>query len=620
MREFKICLNPNCQHENRPVARFCSQCGQPLANKPVAHNPAPRPQAPRPQIEEMYWRRRPGEIAARVEKSDMLESASGTLVVEEGTLAVLLRDGKIVDEQGPGIYPLQSGGNRGWWGPQTKMTAILIDSGEISLEFALNELWTIDPLRLNATCLLALRIGHPQPFIVNVLKTQPTYTVVDLRQHIFPELREAAQSYVGSHSLEQLEAERSNRRDDFAVDVQERLRPLFAQSGIVFERVQMFDLRHPHIDRVRGKEEELFLGPVELELDSRLNAQFFEREQAEQRKRELERQAASQTAESASKIALQVAQTADEVARIERRREQEENDADLALAAKAMAMLKENQAAKQKLARDDEEEKRRITREDELRRQEAAVALEQARHAMTLAREEQKQQHELSRMKTMNELSIEALIAMSDVQQGQILAELKRTEQFKGMSEDHLLILVAERNPEVARALQIKLQAVADGSVQAAEAAKWQLLAEERTKYEAELRRQMEMQQAAQLKSTQESAVRESQTLRDAADRAERIAQAAAERQERSNSEALRIVGDVAKTYAQYSPQTPSPQLPGPTMIWTPGMPVVAGPLPAVAGAVTGTASTEVQVCPKCRVKMPVGEKFCSNCGHQFFA
>jgi membrane protease subunit (stomatin/prohibitin family) len=612
MREFKTCPNPNCQHENRPVARFCSKCGQPLADRLVESSPAPRP-----QIEAMHWRRRPGEIAARVEKSDMLESASSTLVVEEGTLAVLLRDGKIVGEQGPGTYQLQNGGNRGWWGPQTEMTAILIDSGEISLEFALNELWTIDPLRLNATCLLALRVGHPQPFIVNVLKTQPTYTVVDLRQHIFPELRDAAQSYVGSHSLEQLEAERSNRRDDFAVDVQERLRPLFAQSGIVFERVQMFDLRHPHIDRVRGKEEELFLGPVELDLDKRLTT---EREQAEQRKRELEAQAASQTAESASKIARQIAQTADEIARIERAREQEENDADLALAAKAMAMLKENQAAKQKLARDDEEEKRRIVREDELRRQEAAVALEQARHAMTLAREEQKQQHELSRMKTMNELSIEALIAMSDVQQGQILAELKRTEQFKGMSEDHLLILVAERNPEVARALQIKLQAVADGSVQAAEAAKWQLLAEERTKYEAELRRQMEMQQAAQLKSAQESAVRESQTLRDAADRAERMAQAAAERQERSNSEALRIVGDVAKTYAQYSPQPLSPQPSGPTMIWTPGMPAVAGPPPAVAGSVTGTASTEVQVCPKCRVKMPVGEKFCSNCGHQFFA
>jgi len=27
----------------------------------------------------------------------------------------------------------------------------------------------------------------------------------------------------------------------------------------------------------------------------------------------------------------------------------------------------------------------------------------------------------------------------------------------------------------------------------------------------------------------------------------------------------------------------------------------------------------EVQVCPRCRVKCPVGEKYCSNCGYNFY-
>lgn len=843
MREFKTC--PKCQHENRPIARFCSQCGQSLADTPISTDGG---EPARPQVEQMRWRRRPGEIAARIETRD---APGGTLIVEEGATAVVMRNGKIVGEQGPGEHKLQGWGDRMWW-QRSEVTAILIDAGEISLEFALNDLWTIDPLRLNATCRLALRIEHAQQFITNVLKAQPTYTVADLRQLIFPELRDAAQAYVGDHSLEQLEAERNNRRDDFAVDVQERLRDLFAQSGIAFHRVQMFDLRHPRLDALRGREEELFLGPAELDLDARLSEQSFQRKQAEQRgtqrqrdldvqdasqelahrKRladlanqeevhnaaqedaaaaqyelrarawermrravqqnkinetttqaewedfladvdknkllreddlkefrdglrwgdedrqkerahlmaladlyaeyerkaaalseqhkhdqaklqnelalqraatlgklelrqteveaqmrvdaaerarqqattEAERQAATETAEHAraelakaeaarreqerlqqdhalgldsdkqqhdraqrtanvetdqnirvktanteSQVVLTQAETAAKIAEMQRKREEEEDAADLALAREALAMLKENQAAKQKMAREDEEEKRRIAREDELHRQEATIAAEQARHEMELAKQAQAQQHELSTLKLRGELSVEALISLSGPQQAQILGELKRTEQFKGMSEEQIMILAAERSPDVAKALLAKVQAAEEGKLQAAEAAKWQALAEERSKQEAALRQQIEAHQAAQMKIIAESAARETQAARDAAERAERMAKDAADRQDRSNSEALRVVGDVARTYAQHQPAPAA----SPTVIVTPGGAsaggqTVVGGAGAAAGA-AGPTVAEVQVCPKCRIKTPVGEKFCSNCGHQFF-
>jgi hypothetical protein len=862
MPDVRIC--PKCQHQNRTEARFCSQCGNSLAGVPLS-SPAPLQPPPRPQVEGMRWRPRPGELAARVEPRDLPAANRDTLIVEENTLAVVLRDGVVVGQQGPGLYKVQdvASGFLGL-GRRPEMTAILLDSGEIPVEFNLNDLWTVDPLRLNATCRLVVQISDAQRFIGNVLKDRPTFAVTDLRQLLFPDVFDAAQAYVGDHSMEQLEAERNQRREDFAVDVQERLRDFFSQTGLAFKRVQMFDLRHPRIDAMRGEEEELFLGPADFDLDQRRFEQKYARKQAEQRgvdrNRELdlnaqrqdfahrkrlfdltteeelhklaqeetgaaqfeqraqvwdrmrravqqdklnaatteeawakfvaeadtrkllredelkqfrdslrwgdedrqkarahtivlaelfsqyerkaaelseqhkydqaklqnelasqrtailgklelrqaeveasmrldaaerarqqattaaERQAATEAADHAraelakaeaarreqeraeyehkatidsaalarqraertadvktdidiqtqkadanSTVVLQQAKTADAIARLQRQREQEEDEADLALAARSLAMLKENQAAKQRMAREDEEEKRRIAREDELRRQDAALAAEkarldaavtaeQARHTMDMARTAQQQQHEISRMKTMNELSVEALIAMSDVQQGQILAELKRTEQFKGMSEDQLLILVAERNPAVAQALQVKLQAAADGKLQTAEAAKWQALADERTKYEAELRKQMEAQQAAQLKGAQESAAREAQAMREAADRAERMAKEAAERQERSNSEALRVVGDVARTYAQHQPAPAA----GPTVIMTPGGAPGGGTtvLGGAAGAATGgsgAASGEVQVCPNCRVKMPVGEKFCANCGHQFF-
>jgi hypothetical protein len=786
----------------------------------------------------MRWRARPGEIAARIESHNM-PAQNKQLIVEENTLALLMENGLLVGERGPGLYKIQSFEEQ-WIRRRPEVAVILLDSGEVPVEFSLADLWTIDPLRLNATCRLVLRIVDAKRFIANVLKGRPLFSVTDLRQLLYPELYAAAQTYVGDHSMDQLEAERSQRREDFAVDVQERLRDFFSQTGLAFQRVQMFDLRHPRIDAMRAREEELFLGPADFDLEQRRSEQDYARKQvelqglgrthdlelnaqrqelthrqrlfdlmseeelhkiaqeeasaaqfeqraqlwdrmrravqqdqlneattqeewakfvAELDKRKLlredelenfrdslrwgsedrhkerahslalaelysqyerkaaelseqhkfdqaqlqgelalqrakilgglelrqaevaaqlrldeaERQEAARVAEHErvqlakaqeahraqdriqqdhtlgldsdrqahdrtqrkedvaadlgirqdtatvdSTIALQNAKTADEIARLQRTREAEEDKADLARAADAMALLKENKANRLRIEREDEEEKRRIAREDELRRQEAAIAAEKERHAMDLAKTAQSQQHELSTLKMRSEMSIEALISLSGLQQAQILGELKRMEHFKGMSEQQIMILAAERSPDVAKALLAKTQAAEEGKLQAAEAAKWQALADERSKHEAALRQQLEAHQAAQMKTIEAASARETQAARDAAERAERMAKEAADRQERSNSEALRIVGDVAKTYAQNQPAAPTVIL-STNGTGSPAAPTVVGGIPGVPATGAPGALGEVQVCPNCRVKMPVGEKFCANCGHRFF-
>jgi hypothetical protein len=887
MREVKIC--PQCQAENRAEARFCTQCGRSLA----AITPTPAADVTRPEIDAVRWQPRQGEIAARIQQRDLPSNKHANLIIEDNTLAVILRDGVVQGQQGPGRYQLQSLAEHFLgFGQQPEVAAVLIDSGELSLEFTLNDLWTLDPLRLSATCRLAVQVGDAQRFIRSVLKDRLTFTVADLRQLLYPELYDAAQVYVGDHSIEQLEGERKARRDDFGVDVQERLRDLFEQSGIAFKRVQMLDLRHPRIDALRGQEEELFLGPAEFDLEQRQAAQAYERQvsglKADQQQRDLELQrlrqefahrqrlsavtndeelhkialeeaAAAQheqrsqvwdrlrraiqqdklneattqeewdkfvaaadrrrllredelkqvrdglrwsdedrqkeraqliamaelqsqyerkAAELASKLkhdraALQSeltlqretilgrldvraaeveaqlrvdeaerrrqaqadqaqraaaaaaaqhardeqakadefqrqqgaksadsrrqdehaeythragmeddsgerarksraadaatdiniqrqqttadndtvlgqAKTAAEVARLRQEREAAADNADLDLAAKAMAMLKENQAAKQRMQREDEEERRRIARQDELARQDAilaaekerlqaAITAEKERQMLDLERRAQEQQHELARMKAMGELSAEALIALAPVQQAQILAELRRTEQLKNLSEDQILALAVERNPAVVELLKAKADAAAEGKLQAAEAAKWQALSEERTRHETELRQQIEAQQAAQMKLVQEAAARESQAAREAIERAERMANSSAERTERmasdsaarqaqSSSDALRAVSEVARSFAQNQPQPAS----GPTVILPPGGSSPSAGATVIGGAGSGPGSGpsvvntpagggEWQVCPKCRVKMPVGEKFCSNCGHQFF-
>ena len=165
MKENPKIKCPQCGKTNRPAARFCRHCGASLGGAAAASPPAPGPAAPPPQIEHMRWRRRPGEIAARVEAADLPGRWTKELIVEEGTNAIILEDGRSIPLAGPGRYPMQSVADRlRHWGQGRQMTAILVDSGELHLTFELPDLWSRDPLRLQGRCEVAVHLSAPAQF------------------------------------------------------------------------------------------------------------------------------------------------------------------------------------------------------------------------------------------------------------------------------------------------------------------------------------------------------------------------------------------------------------------------------------------------------------------------
>ena len=718
---------PRCQEENRPGARYCRQCGaalQPPGPAPsgMVEPKEPDPSTRPPMTEARRWQRRPGEIAARIHAQDLPGLFSKDIIVEEGATVVILEDGKATRFDGPGRYTLQS--STDWlrtWGRGREISAILIESGELHLTFDLVDLWTQDPLRLQGRCEVALQITDPAAFIRNVLKDRATLTEQELRAYLFPEVKHAAQAFVAEQTVAQLESELAVRHEFVGVDLQERLRPALAQSGLTFQRVRLFDLAHPRYDELRRKQEDLYLGPQELKTRKRLAdlydqeqlqqlaeeeaevtrfqmraelwqrmrqavlqdkinastsddeweqfvadldrrkllredelAQFREqlRHAAEDRTRErahllamadlyaeyelkaarlteqfkhdrerlqneleltrqqtlgrlelrrkeveleLERQAletqhrrtqqeldeiaaresALRAAQTRNEIALQNARTEAEIDAIER--EQDRLDAELGI------LLLEKMKA---VRRRDEEEKLRIQREHQIKLLQAKLEAEEHRLTMRLLEQAQAQQHELARMKQMSEMTVEALIAVSGPEQAEFLGELKRTEMLKDFTEEQILAMAVEKRPEVVQVFQAKFQALAEGKLRGAEAEKWQALAELAQKHQEELRAQMESQ----------------------LDRQERQAREAAERQERIAGEALRQMGDVAKSFAQKPDSAPN-------VIFGPG----SGGGYTVGGPGVSSAGGRVQVCPNCRVEVPVGEKFCANCGHQFY-
>jgi len=723
---------PRCQEENRPGARYCRQCGAALGVPPATGG------ASQPRIEEKRWRRRPGEIAARVEASDLPGRLTKELIVEEGSNAIILEDGQSIPLQGPGRYPMQSLADRlRHWGQGREMTAILVESGEIHLSFQLPDLWSRDPLRLAGRCEVAVQITNTAQFVLNVLKGRPIYSETELRAFLYPEVFHAAQVYVGEMSVAQLEGSLADRPEFLGIDLQERLRQALSQSGLAFRRVRLFDLFHSGYDALRQQQEQFFLGPQQVAnrkrlfdlrtdeeiqkiaeeeaevaqyelraavwqrmrqavLEDRINrttsdeewekfiAQIDRRKllredelkqlreslawqgedrrkerahtaamadlfaeyelrgarlteehrydqerkrteldlarqetfgrlelrrrqvemeldlqafQAESRRQQqhlddiLTREKALQSAQDAAQGRIQSARTDAEIEAIER--EQDRLDAEMGI------LLLEKM---KQVRRRDEEEGLRIQREHafavrksdldaEERRLEMQLRTEADAHRRQLERDAQSQRFELDRMGQMAQMSVEALIAVSGPEQAEFLGELKRTEILKGFSEEQILALAVEKNPQVVEAFKAKYQAASEGKLSAAEAEKWKALAEMASQHEAEVRRQTDA----------------------LLDRQERQNRDAAERQERTASEAMRTASDIAKAFAQKPDGSP-------TVVFPPG----GGGGYSVGGGATGPGVSamgdRVQVCPDCRVESAVGEKFCANCGHQFHA
>lgn len=225
------------------------------------------------------------------------------------------------------------------------------------------------------------------------------------------------------------------------------------------------------------------------------------------------------------------------------------------------------------------EKMKAIKRKDEEERALLALRLQREQVEMALRAEQQRHQQELERMQQLGQLSTEALISVSGSEQAALLADLKRTETLKGMTEEQILALAAEKSPEVAAAFQEKYRAMAEGRMSEREKALYERMLEEQKLL---ARAQQEMSEAN------------------------------ARRQQEMFSEALRSQADVAKAFAQ-GPTS------GATVVYPPtgsaGYGVGVGPSVVGPGGLTG----EVQICVKCHVRQPVGRKYCENCGNELF-
>jgi hypothetical protein len=267
---------------------------------------------------------------------------------------------------------------------------------------------------------------------------------------------------------------------------------------------------------------------------------------------------------------------------IERKRlasqaERDDDEADAMLGMKILQTMKE-------IKRLDEEEHLRILREDEIKREEAKLKIELQRFEMDQRARESERSHELKKMEMIATFSTEQLISISPTEQGKILAELKRTETLKGMTEEQILAMAAEKSPEVARAFQERFRAIADGK------------ASEREK---EMYERLVGEQKAMLDLLQGETEKRVRDVKDA----NQISQD-------TSRHAMDRLAETAQAFAKGGSSQPVII----TGLSGGGSTNVVNP----NNLNNGNSVPATKICINCGVTLSKDAKFCNSCGHKF--
>ena len=233
------------------------------------------------------------------------------------------------------------------------------------------------------------------------------------------------------------------------------------------------------------------------------------------------------------------------------------------------------------LSRLDEEEHLRIAREDELSRAKAMLESETVRFEQQERARAAERAHELARLDKLSILSTEQLISISGVDQGRILAELKRTETLKGMTEEQILALAAEKNPSIAQAFVERYRAVEAGKA---------------SQREIELYERLLGDQKGIILKYEEIAEKRVNDLKDQSKQQAELAK-----------HSMDTTADVVKAFAESRPGQP--------IFFSNGQ--IVNPL-NVTGTPGNSAAAAIKNCVNCGRQIDVQARHCPFCGHKF--
>ena len=283
----------NCGERFSRSANFCPKCGTPAKRGSASCRycakdiPAAARHCPycgkstegseRPAVVGNTWAREPDDFATRLEIDDLEGTLRRDLIVEPGTRAIILIDGRnLAGAVGPGRYTLKSFMDKlSLPSLRRRATALLVDTGEVDLDLTIGDVYTSDPLKLTLDCHVAVDIRDPMAFFTNLLKGGRSFSLSQLRSYLYDEIQDAAQECVGQRSAADLHTNLA-RKQEFSTHVAAHLDETLRQVGLGFSRVRTMNFRHARWDELTQKEEQYFLQISEEEAEQGQRKRLFD--------------------------------------------------------------------------------------------------------------------------------------------------------------------------------------------------------------------------------------------------------------------------------------------------------------------------------------------------------
>ena len=652
----------SCGAENKKDSKFCAQCGQLVSGQicgkcglPVragamfcsgcgAKAEAPSTYASATYPEEFVdlsksnvWQRRPNDLAHRFEASDLNSYFAGVtkkITVMQGTKAIFLQGGKYQGDLPPGTYTADSLieflKTLNFY---EKTTIILVDDGDIPIDFSIGELRTSENFDAGVKGKMVVKVDKPILFFDNLMKSRPHLEVIDLFSYIRNELLNILQSKIKGYSFEDLYGNLELRKE-LQQDFEFNLTTTLSRLGLQLVHLPYFDydesywqdliqqrgaLSRELIEKREKIKREADIGLLNYEQSVATKVKDTEIKRADEtvdRERELierkrfeeitkmirerltdDKMNEFKNAEDLEKYLYSIDK--DKVIRTndmtDLKIQFENNRQDHAYARKLMIesvtqrhelemkgeVVKED-VNRQRVGDEYSREKRRGDTDETMREADAGIDLlakmkakkrEDAAGylAMELEKAQKAADIEAERLKARSAASDEAQISMAEGKAGEQLTEIARMKQAKALTEEQLMALSAKDSPAVAAALKEKY-----GSDQV------------KAMYEQRMK-------------DQEAYVQ----------RMQQIEERSMDRMERVHTKSLEEMGQTASTRA-------TPSSTGSTTVVSPGgfgAPVIVGgvvPVPQVP-----QVPAKKILCRKCNAELDPTERFCNTCGEK---
>ena len=587
---------PECGTTLPMEAKFCKNCGSSISNTcldcgtSVSDGAAYCPSCgtnlrgdadtgPATASNDGSLRLPPKTFASRIRESQL--KADGLLNwlrqkqevnVEAGNRALLLENGELKVELGPGSHTLDTLRNkltdlrRG-----ENFVAVLVEDGETQVSLRVENVRTATEYPIDVEMELIVGIDEPELFFTTLMADRDAITTDDFERLLGDALRDELEATLSQYEYEQLYGNR-DLKQKLRQDIDRQCRDTFRRNGLRLVELRSFDYDDDRDEIREGRKQVDIREDKEDIADSEAELDRWERERetddtVHQENQRVRRKTAEQSADH-------------EIETQEIEQEHEKDDMQRRHGHKAKREQVEHEEEKKTVRKERETERRAIEHEQDTEELEDLIDIKAKKDQQKLNRKEREQdldirkdkhdvEVEQERLEARDSVDLETLASMEDVDEA--VAELAEIEKAEDLTPEQLEALGAKDSDELAKARQEAHDAEAE---------------RQRVEDQKEFREEIK-------EMAEDSMDRMQETGETAMDSVSETGQAAAE----DTSDNVIVSGTDGGSDS------------GDTTIVQGG---------TESGGDGGDAPDKMIVCPECGGEMSYGNDFCTNCGFEF--